>query len=251
MIYIIKFIYSFILPPGLFIILLLAITLWLWKRERKPALFLLGVTLVLYMCATNWVGGMLIGSLEQQYVQPNDLKGDIIVVLGGGATRDTPDIDGEGNLSGSASNRLLTAARLYKTTGLPILFTGGKVFPDSGNEADISRRQLLALGIPESEILTENRSLNTEQNASYTSALLKSRGFTAPILVTSAFHLPRAVLEFRHAGLEIQPYPTDYLTSRPQIIYAAKLSPSSGALSLTETALKEYLGIVSAKLRGL
>ncbi|WP_410514925.1 YdcF family protein [Paenibacillus sp. BR2-3] len=251
MIYFIKFIYSFILPPGLFILLLLAITLWLWKRERKPALFLLGVTLIMYLSATSWIGGLLIGRLEQQYAQPDTLKGDMIVVLGGGATQGTPDINGEGNLSGSAANRLLTAARLYQTTGLPILFSGGKVFPDSGNEADISRRQLLALGILEKDIYIENRSLNTEQNASYTLSLLNSGGFSAPVLITSAFHLPRAVLEFRQAGVHVQPYPTDYLTSSPEYLYAAKLTPSAAGLSLTGTALKEYLGILAAKFRGL
>lgn len=187
------------------------------------------------------------GTLEQQYNQPSRLTGDIIVVLGGGATEGTPDLDGEGNLSGPAANRLLTAARLYETTGLPVLFSGGKVFPDSGNEADISQRQLLALGVPQNKIYIENRSLNTEQNALYTAEVLNSHGFAAPVLITSAFHLPRAVLEFREAGLNIQPYPTDYRTSIPQQLYAGKFSPSSSGLSLTATALKEYLGILAAK----
>jgi uncharacterized SAM-binding protein YcdF (DUF218 family) len=251
MIYVIKFIYSFILPPGLFILLLLGISLWLYKRERKAALTLLCLTLIIYMSATPWVGGLLVRSLEHQYAQPKVLTGDIIVVLGGGATEGTPDINGEGNVSGAAANRLLTAARLYHSTGLPILISGGRVFPDSGNEADISRRQLLALGIPESDIYTENLSLNTAQNAGFTWAEIKDRGFNSPVLVTSAFHLPRAVLEFRKAGVNLQPYPTDYWISRPASLYASKLIPSASGLSLTGTALKEYLGILAIKLQAL
>jgi len=250
MLYLIKFIYSFVLPPGLFILLLAGIALWLWKRERKPAVALLLVTLLFYLCSTAWIGGILIHRLEQQYKQPGSLQGEIIVVLGGGATGGTPDIDGQGNLSGSAANRLLAAARLQRTSGLPVLFSGGQVFPDSGNEADISRRQLLALGVPESAILAENRSLNTEQNARFTSALLKSHGYQTAVLVTSAFHLPRAVLEFGKAGIAIQPYPADYMTSRERRLYASRLAPSSSGLALTGTALKEYLGILAAKLRG-
>jgi len=199
------------------------------------------------MSTTSWVGGMLIGSLERQYPQPKALKGDVIVVLGGGATSGTPDLNGEGNLSGSAANRLLTAVRLYRSTGLPILFSGGKVFSDTGNEADISQRQLRALGIPEQDIIIENKSLNTEQNASFTAEILQARGFSNPVLVTSAFHLPRAVIDFQQAGLTVQPYPTDYWTSRPEKLYVAKLTPTSAGLSLTGTALKEYLGILASK----
>ncbi|KGE17700.1 YdcF family protein [Paenibacillus wynnii] len=246
MIYLIKLIYSFILPPGIFILLLAGISLWLWKRERKPALLLLAVTLVMYLSATSWVGGMLMGSLERKYPQPNALKGDIIVVLGGGATSGTPDLDGEGNLSGSAANRLLTAARLHRSSGLPILISGGKVFSDTGNEAEISRRQLQALGIPNKDIFIENQSLNTEQNAKFTAEQLMNRGFSEPVLVTSAFHLPRAIIEFKQAGLIVQPYPTDYWTSRPEKLYASKFTPSSTGLSLTATALKEYLGLLAA-----
>lgn len=247
MIYLIKFIYSFILPPGLFIVLLLGISLWIWKRERKPALVLLGLTLVIYLSSTSWIGGLLIGSLERQYPQPKAPKGDIIVVLGGGATSGTPDFDGEGNLSGSAANRLLIAARLHRTTGLPILISGGKVFSDTGIESEISKRQLQALGIPAKDIFVENHSLNTEQNARFTAKMLKKYNFSSPILVTSAFHLPRAVIEFAKTGLQILPYPSDYWTSRPEKLYAVKLVPSSSGLSLTGTALKEYLGILAAK----
>ncbi|WP_379129518.1 YdcF family protein [Paenibacillus sp. sgz500958] len=249
MLYIIKFIYGFLLPPGLFVLLLVALSLWLWKRQRRTALMLLGVTALLFLLSTGWIGGVLISRLEQQYPQPDTLKGDIIVVLGGGATLGTPDINGEGNLFGSAANRLLAAARLNRTSDLPVLFSGGTVFPDSGNEADIAKRQLLALGMPEKAIIAENRSLNTEQNARYTSEILRSRGYSSVVLVTSAFHLPRAVLEFRKVGVNVQPYPVDYLTGSTGKLYPSSLSPSAGGLSLTSLALKEYLGILALKLR--
>ncbi|WP_226002763.1 YdcF family protein [Paenibacillus sp. BJ-4] len=249
MIYIIKFLYSFVLPPGLFILAMAGLVVWLWKRARKPAVVLLVVTLLLYAFSTNLVGDSLISSLEKQYPQPRTVQGDVIVVLGGGATAGTPDINGQGNLLGSAANRLLTAARLHEATGLPILFSGGQVFGDSGNEADIAQRQLLGLGIPAKDILIENRSLNTQQNAAFTARILKQHQLTKPILVTSAFHMPRAALEFQRAGIQVTPYPTDYLASENLSLYAAKLSPSAGAMSTTGTALKEYLGILALKLK--
>ncbi|MBW4080307.1 YdcF family protein [Paenibacillus sp. S150] len=247
MIYFIKFLYSFVLPPGLFVVLLLGLTVWLWRRNRRPALTLLGVTFLLYLSMTPLVGDLLIGGLERQYDKPELLQGDVIVVLGGGASSGNPDIDGEGNMYGPAANRLLTAVRLHRQTGLPVLFSGGRVFADSGNEADIAKRQLMGLGVPESDILAENRSLNTEQNAVNTAALMKSHGLSHPILVTSAFHMPRAMIRFKDSGLAPLAYPTDFIASREILLYPAKFTPSPGAVNTAGTALKEYLGLLAAR----
>ncbi len=250
LIYIIKFLYSFVLPPGIFVVLLLAASVWLWRKSRKQAMTIAAIALLLYLSVIPLTSQALIKGLERQYDQPGSVGGDVIVVLGGGATRGTPDLGGEGNLSGGAANRLLTAVRLHRATGLPILFSGGQVFSDSGNEADIARRQLIALGVPEGDILVENRSLNTEQNAVYTAALLKSSGLSHPVLVTSAFHLPRAIREFRLAGVEPEPFPTDYLASGGRFaFYPGLLSPSSAAAATAGTAFKEYLGLLALKLR--
>lgn len=250
LIYIIKFIYSFVLPPGIFLLLLLAASVWLWRKSRKQAVLIAGIALLLYLSVIPLTSRLLVGALERQYDQPSAVQGDVIVVLGGGASRGTPDLGGEGNLFGGAANRLLTAVRLHRTTGLPILFSGGQVFSDSGNEADIARRQLIELGVPDRDILVENRSLNTEQNAVYTAALLKASGLSHPVLVTSAFHLPRAVREFRLAGIEPEPFPTDYLASGGRFsFYPGLLAPSSAAAATTGTALKEYLGLLALKLR--
>ncbi|WP_379151617.1 YdcF family protein [Paenibacillus sp. sgz5001063] len=248
MIYFIKFLYSFILPPGLFVLLLLGMTIWLWRSNRRPALVLLGITFLLYLTMTPLIGDLLMGGLERQYNQPERIQGDVIVVLGGGATSGTPDIDGDGNMFGSAANRLLTAARLYRKTGLPVLFSGGQVFADSGNEADIAKRQLIGLGVPEGDILTENQSLNTEQNAANTALLMKSNGLSHPILVTSAFHMPRAMIHFKNSGLLPQAYPSDYTVSQEERLYLAKFSPSPGAMNNTGTSLKEYLGYLAARI---
>ncbi|MBB6635994.1 YdcF family protein [Cohnella thailandensis] len=248
MVYFIKFVYSFVLPPGLFIVLLLVLSIWLWRKVRRASLLLAVLTILFYLSSTMLVSGALIGALERTYVQPSDPQGDVIVVLGGGATRATPDLDGQGNLSGGAANRLLAAARLHRETGLPILFSGGQVYSDSGNEADIARRQLIALGIQEPSILVENRSLNTEQNAEYSAELLKQKGLARPILVTSAFHMARSVHEFRHFGVDVLPYPVDYRTDEDWSFSVSKLTPNADAVSTTGTALKEYLGLLAANI---
>jgi uncharacterized SAM-binding protein YcdF (DUF218 family) len=246
LLYMIKFLYSFLLPPGLFIILFGAIGVWLWVRRRRA--FSIGVlvaTTIFYLSSISAVTDGVMRSLENRFAPPATIEGDVIVVLGGGATADTPDLDGQGNLYGGAANRLIAAARLYFQTGLPILFSGGQVFTDTGNEANIAKRQLIGLKVPEDQIYIENRSLNTEQNAEYVGKLLEEHHFAKPILVTSAFHMRRAVLNFEQAGITVQPYPVDYQVSRRSSFGLNKWSPASAALSNLSTSLKEYLGIAA------
>ncbi len=252
MLYIIKFLYSFLLPPGLFVLLLLALSVWLGiKRQARQGFALLIINLLLYASMTPLVSDAFIGSLEHQYTPPTTIQSDVIVVLGGGATSGTPDIDGEGNLSGAAGNRLITAVRLYRQTGLPIIFSGGQVFADSGNEADIARRQLIGMGVPPQDVYAENRSLNTAQNADNTAQLLKQHSWSKPLLITSAFHMPRSVMEFERADMKVQPYPTDYWVSQPGSMYVGKFSPSGSSISSTGTACKEYVGMLVIWIKSL
>ncbi|PLT46677.1 putative membrane protein [Paenibacillus pasadenensis] len=250
MIYFIKAIYSFLLPPGLFLLLLGAASWRMLRRDRRWAMLPLAALLLLYALSSPWAADGLARSLEQRYPQPalNETASDVIVVLGAGAVPDTPDVGGLGNMSATAEARLLAAVRLSRSTGLPVLFSGGQVYPDSGNEADIAGRQLRELGLPPDRILLENRSLNTEQNARLTRRLLYERGLSRPMLLTSALHLPRALEQFRKAGLEPLPYPVDYAAPVQPRWYWSKLLPSGAALALSQAALKEHLGLAALKL---
>lgn len=246
MLYIIKFIYSWLLPPGIIIILMLILSLWLYPSKKQIARFLLFVTACLYIFSIQITGDLLIHSLESKYIPPQTTKGDVIVMLGAGATSDTNDLDGRGELSGVGANRLLTTARLYKQTKLPIIVSGGAVFKDSGNEAEIAKRQLISLGIPKNKIILENKSLNTEQNALFTKKVMKLKRLKHPILVTSAFHMERAVLNFTRLGIEVLPYPTDFQTNQNISMYPSKFIPDD--LMNIRLALKEYLGILAIKI---
>lgn len=246
MLYVLKVIYStFFVPPGIFLVLLLALTAWLYRRQRKSATTLFISTALFYLCTIPAVADPVIRSLEARYTPPAAFSGDVIVLLGGGATMDTPNIDGHGHLSGYAANRLLTAAQLYYKYKLPILTSGGKVLETTGTEAEISRTILLGLGVPDDKIIVENQSLNTTQNAEYSKKLLDSQGFGQPVLVTSAFHMPRAVLQFQKAGIKVIPWPTDYQANVHSLISWFDFIPSSGALTNIALSIKEYLGLAA------
>ncbi|GGL59670.1 YdcF family protein [Sporolactobacillus putidus] len=244
--YVIKFVYGFILPPGLFVTLLVILSVWLHRRHRSAAVLTWCLSILLYLSYIPITGDLLVHPLENAYQPSARLNGDVIVMLGGGATPDTPDINGKGQLSGDAANRLLTTFRLYKKTGLPIILSGGQVFPDSGVEANIAKRQLISLGVPQNKIMTENKSITTAQNARNTKAIMHTHQFGRPILVTSAFHMRRAVMNFHKIGIQVQPYPTDYLVSRKLSVYPMQFVPSEG--SVTSTAVKEYIGILALYL---
>ncbi|MZP41976.1 YdcF family protein [Heliobacterium gestii] len=233
------------LPPGLFIPLFLFGAFYCQRRRLQgPALFSAVMTLLLYLVSAPVAGDAIIRSLESRYTPPDAPSGDVIVMLGGGSTLDTPDIDGLGQMTGSSATRLLTAARLHRLTGAPIIVSAGQVYENSGVESRIALRQLVGLGVPESKIIAEEISRNTEENARYTKEILDARGFRNPILVTSAFHMERSVGHFSKAGVSTLPYPTDYRANRVATYTLADWTPTAAALSNTSLAIKEYLGLL-------
>ena len=249
MIYLLKNIASLLLPPGIFFVLLASLIFILWKQNKKIAKALAVVTLVFYFCSTGLVAESLVRSLESRYIPPSEVSGDVVIMLGGGATVDTPDVTGKGQLSSHASNRLLTTALLQKKLNVPIILAGGQVYADSGAEAVIAKRILIGLGIAENKIFIDDKSLNTKQNAENVGKIINEQNFSKPILVTSAFHMERSVLNFHKAGLAVLPYPADYMANiNGGEFYFAKILPSSGALDGTVIVCREWLGIWTARL---
>ena len=243
MVYFLKFGASWLLPPGIFIVALFALAWYAWKRRgaRRIAALLFALTFVFYLLCTSVVAERSLGWLEQAYLPPAEPAGDVIIMLGGGAMPDSPDVDGVGALCSSPANRLLTAVRLQRKLGVPILLSGGQVYEDTGAEAKIARRILIDLGVPESKILVETRSINTTQNARYSAEILRAQGLTQPILVTSAFHMKRAVLNFKKQGIDVVPYPADYQVTHHPVFHYTKLRPQTEALLDNVTVLQETL----------
>ena len=243
MVYFLKFGASWVLPPGCFIIALFVLAWYLWKKrgEKTVAAILAGLTFVFYLLCTSFVAEKTLGALEQVYEPPADPSGDVIIMLGGGAMPDSPDVDGTGALCSSPANRLLTAVRLQRQLGVPILLSGGQVYEDTGAEAKIARRILLSLGVPDDMIFAETKSINTTQNAKFSTEILHEQGFTHPILVTSAFHMKRSVLNFEKQGVSVTPYPADYWVTHHPVFHYTKLRPQADALLTNVTVLQETL----------
>lgn len=248
MLYWIKFVYTtFFFPPGLFILLFLALSLKLRRVSSKGAATLLLLTLGLYVCSIPLVSNAMLRSLEKAHPLPTQVTGDVIVLLGGGATLDTPNVNGEGHLSGHAANRLLTVAQLERKLDLPVIVSGGKVLATTGCEALVSQHILLGIGVRPEHIILDEKSLNTTENAKNTAAIMAERGFKSPILVTSAFHMERSLRQFAKAGVLATPYPGDYLVNVTSGFEWHHLWPSAAALQDFSLVAKEYLGLLAVK----
>ncbi len=248
MVFFVKFIYqTFFLPPGIIILLLILVSFLAYRKKSNLWKATSALALTLYLLSIPLVGDNLIHSLEKKYEPASDVSGDVIIMLGAGATFDTVNVNGAGHLSGFSANRLLTCAQLYHKLNVPIIITDGHIEGVTGSAAIIGKGILVSLGIPENKIIVEDKSLNTTQNARYSKEIADKNGFRSPVLVTSAFHMPRSVKQFEKVGLHANPYPTDYQTNAGRHFALNDFVPSPEALYRTSLSIKEYIGILASR----
>ena len=168
-----------------------------------------------------------------------------IVVLGGGDTND-PRVPANDQLSDSGLSRVVEGIRLQRLVpGSKLLLSGGV----GGKEkhADALGAVATALGVASDDMVLDKTAWDTEQEAQNIGPRLGQEPF---FLVTSAFHMPRAVALFRHAGTRPIPAPTHHLTLDTPGIHLNEFFPAPDAMANLESGWHEYLGLVWSKLRG-
>jgi len=108
---------------------------------------------------------------------------------------------------GALAQRIEAAAAFYARAAnrAPLVIASGGRRWGGLVEADVMARELARLGVPDNAILRERCSLSTSDNARFAAAILERRGIRAAAIVTCAWHLPRALLHFRSAGVEVTP----------------------------------------------
>lgn len=237
-----KCITPFLLPPGVFVLILLISGLVLLRRKTwKIGVLNCIIALLIWLFSMAPFADMLLAKREQGLLLPEKIKGDAIVVLGGGIYGDARDMSGSGVLAKDTLDRVVTAVRLEKKLKVPVLVSGGAVFKDMKPEAQIMKRYLVDLGVPGNRIIEEDKSRDTLENASYTKALCVRQGYGKIILVTSAYHMKRAVAAFRKNGVEVIPYPA-YIDRRRTSYSIMEVLPSASAMSVISNVIREYLG---------
>ena len=247
--YTIKLLTSIISPPGIFVIAFVIVSIYCAiKNGPWKAMFFL--TMIFYLFTTNFLANALTMPLETQYQQTKYPMGDVIVVLGAGSIGGVPDLNGEGVLSAIGTSRLMTGARLQRKLNIPILVSGGRVFADGAVEANIAQRELLDLGIASDMVYAENQSRNTKEMAENIKRVCANKGWEKIILVTSAVNMPRAIKYVNKEDLSYEAVPCEYRASRIDKITWDDFLPSVGAIAESSSALKEYIGNLTAMVRG-
>jgi len=241
-----KVISQLILPPG-GLIILIAIGLIFYKKAWGKPLVMLSLAM-LWMLSTEPVRDTLTAQLEYQYPALNikhlENKAIPIVLLGGGIYEKAPEYQGQDALGHFSMLRTIYAAKIAQQTHAIIYPTGGTpLSPSSEAEGDVMKRWLVWFGIPEASIRVENNANTTWENAVLTKKLLEKQGQNTIILVTSAWHMPRAAWCFEAQGLHVIPAPTDYLTENEPYDLRS-FFPRWNVLGDSGHALHEYLGLL-------
>ncbi len=204
--------------------------------------------MVMFGPLTNW----LLVPLEKRFSNYTNLISDTpysgIIVLGGAERLGFSTKHNQVALNGGAE-RLIEAAKLARIfPALPIIYCGGGKNNDSFSESEVAQKFFSEAGIDISRIRFDDRSYNTHTNALEAAKLIQPHETGKWLLVTSAFHMPRAVGSFRTQDINIQPYPVDYRTE-VSIIMAGKPDAGRNFYEL-DFAAHEWLGLLAYYISG-
>lgn len=240
-----RFLASFLLPPGIFVLLFAVAGIWnLRKGRRLAAAVHLALGALLWFLSVAPGADLLVRGLEAPYEPVREPAGDVIVVLGGGIADRAPDLSGTGAPSDAMLARIVTAVRLQKRLGVPVIVSGGNAFDGKAAEAPIARRILIDLGVPADRVIPEERSRDTRENAAYTAEIARRAGYRDPVLVTSAFHMRRAAMEFRRAGLAATPCPAAFQTWAGKEYGPEEFLPDGAFLHRSSAAIRERAALL-------
>lgn len=241
---------AFILPPGIFLLLLLlGVILRIRFYRTGQTIIYTSVALLLLLSMPIVSSPLLqlyerIPALEVSTLAHNPAKA--IVILGGGRYADAPEYQGD-TVSEPTLERIRYGAWLQRKTKLPILVSGGSVFGKRVAEAQLMQ-QVLKQDFLAVVPWVESNSRNTYENAIDSRKLLQQDGITHIILVTHAMHMPRAREAFEQAGFIVTPAPMGFDTGSGTPLLLRFL-PNIYSLHNMHDLMREMVGRVWYHLR--
>jgi uncharacterized SAM-binding protein YcdF (DUF218 family) len=249
----------FLLQPSILIALLIgygAILIWTgWARWGRR--FVTIGAILLLLAGLSPLGHALILPLEDRFPRA-DLESPPpagFVILGGAEDRLVGTARNAVALN-EAAERLVEAAILARRfPEAKIAFSGGDAgfLYRTGNEAEGAESLLTALGVPRDRLILEAKSRDTYENARFLKDELTRQGEFGPgkrwVLVTSAYHMPRAIGAFRAAGFGVEAWPVDYRT-RGRADFSRPFDKVSEGLRRVDVATREWAGLLAYWLRG-
>lgn len=252
-----KIVSSFFTLPGLFILILLIIIIYLYRKasSRFIRIFSLFSLLLSYFLVTSFGTALLVIPLERMYLETGfqeKFGGDYPIVIMGGGIRYTE----YGALPGLYTlQRLVKGLEIYEELEEPIVYTGGTAIGQTGiSEAELAFKWLRKMGVEEEDIVIEKQARNTYENGVYIKKWLQDyqrereeEGFKV-YLVTNALHMHRSVCVFEKLGVEVIPVSSG-ITVDHKMSWLSYL-PNGEALYANMLAVHEWLGLSWYKIKG-
>ncbi len=209
---------------------------------------MVAAVVLLAICGFSPLGKLLLYPLESRFPPWDSARGapDGIVVLGGSIDADLSAAHGIAVTSGSADRLIAAAALANRYPSTRIIYSGGssKLLSDDAREADYATALLESLGVSRDRLTMERRSRNTQENAEFSKALAAPKRGERWLLVTSAYHMPRAVGLFRKAGFDVEAYPVDWRVGERSDLLMFSTIALDG-LGRTDVAIREWMGLVA------
>jgi len=251
--YLSKYIWAVISPDSLFIILLtICLLLFLFRQIKKATVLLALLTFCTLFLSFFSVGGWMLYPLESRFQHNPDLPEQVdgIIVLGGSVMADH-SIEWQQLETNRFHERLtsfIQLAQLYPDARL--VFSGGNASTDEGRptEAQVVEAFFLKSGIAAERLLMENKARNTAENVSYSRQLASPQANETWLLITTAFHMPRAMGIFCQQNWKVIPYPVDHQTI-PSQLFQPGFDLIGHANNLVQ-ASHEWLGLLAYYLTG-
>jgi uncharacterized SAM-binding protein YcdF (DUF218 family) len=223
----------------------------------RPARFgrslCVGAVALLMIASIFPLGSALLQPLEDRFPQPpaNLPAPAGIIVLGGALAENLTLARHQPTLTAFASRLTAGVALARRFPEARLIFTGGNPsLAGRGPSEALGVRDLwLSLGVPEDRMTFEAKSRNTWENAIDTRALIDPKPDETWLLVTSAWHMPRAMGIFRRAGFKVIAYPVDYRTFGDARDFALARAGLDQIMML-EFAVHEWIGLVSYHMTG-
>lgn len=233
----------YFLYPFSWIVSLLIVSIFVKNIKYKRRFFTVSIALLLIFS-----NGFLLKKVSKLWdVKPVTLKPDqnfsCAIVLGGYIS----EYNQNTGFFNGAADRFIQAVKLKETGKTShLLFTGGNasLTPDGFIEGDWLKRELQPFHFADSTLLFEKQSRNTFENIRFSKQIIQSKHLPPPyLLVTSAFHMRRALLVCKKAGLQVTAFPCQ-LSPEENPITADDFIPAADALSGWNGYLKEMIGYI-------
>jgi uncharacterized SAM-binding protein YcdF (DUF218 family) len=243
-----KTLWTFADPANFLLLLAIVGAALLWVGAvRSGRAILSAVVALLLLISVAPVGGYMLAFLEARFPaveEQSDIDG---IVLLGGAIDAESYYQHRGSGYTSSIGRVVEAARLAKRhPAARLIVAGGPELESGHSEAEATRTLLLELGVAPERIELEVHSRNTFENAQFAKRIAHPSSSEHWLLVTSAFHMPRAIGCFRAVGFPVTAFPVDYLFSSPTF---PRFDLFDG-LSELKYALHEFTGLLVYRLSG-